>query len=659
MRPTRWLVGPGLVALASSLTAPAAVAQGPQSPQWRPGIPLATDVAKLPLGGFAEYDFRLDGQAPWRQKFSLVGRDQRAQHIEALVEGGPLGPGSQALMRIEVDPAAQAVHRVRRLVVRAGPLAAMEFPAGDALAKDQFAPLDPGKLVGDRSVTVPAGTFKTRYYKDQLAGGDTIEYWVDPQVAPFGIVKLQASYRGRGPLVMQLSARGTGARASLTEQARPHDPTIFSREVMTVAQGGALPAHGPDDTTVINNVHVVTMNGDRVREAQTVVVKGDRIVSVDRRKVKMPDGTEVIDGTGKYLMPGLAEMHGHIPPLSAAAYAGEVLLLYAANGITTVRGMLGHPGQLELREAAVRGDIISPTLYLAGPSFNGQSIESPEQAVSKVRQQKKEGWDLLKVHPGLTRDEYDAMARTAREEKIRFGGHVPADVGLLHALEMGQETFDHVDGYVEYLEGDRSSELDARKLTDVVSRTRKAGAWIVPTMALWEVLQGTLELKDLRAYPELRYVQAQDVEQWTRAYQDRLERAPRERARNIVASRLRILRALNEGGAKILMGTDAPQQFSVPGFSLHRELQWMRKAGMTPAQILASGTRNVGAYFKSSDRFGTVAPGQRADLVLLEANPLADVANVDKIAGVMLRGRWLSRADIDARLGRIADKYRR
>src|SRR5688500_14719809 len=218
------------------------------------------------------------------------------------------------------------------------------------------------------------------------------------------------------------------------------------------------------ETIVFQNVNVIPMTNDKVLSGQTVVVKDGRIDYVGTAKFKMPDGTVSIDGTGKYLMPGLAEMHGHIPPSNAPADVIEnVLFLYVANGITTVRGMLGHPGQLDLRERSKRGEIVAPNLYLAGPSFNGNSVNSPEEAEAKVRQQKKEGWDLLKVHPGLTKAEYDAMAKTARAEKIRFGGHVPEEVGLLHAIEMGQETFDHIDGYAEYLDGDKP-EMDAKKL---------------------------------------------------------------------------------------------------------------------------------------------------------------------------------------------------
>jgi imidazolonepropionase-like amidohydrolase len=409
------------------------------------------------------------------------------------------------------------------------------------------------------------------------------------------------------------------------------------------------------ETIAITNVNVIPMTSDKVLSKQTVVIRDDRIVSVG--KGKAPAGATIIDGSGKYLIPGLAEMHGHIPPPNAPpGMIEDVLFEYLANGITTVRGMLGHPGQLELREKAKRGELVSPNLYLAGPSFNGQSINSPEEAIEKVRAQKKEGWDLLKVHPGLTRAEYDAMARTAREEKIRFGGHVPDEVGLLHAIEMGQETFDHIDGYVEYLEGDKGP-VDAKKLAEIVKKTKDAGAWIVPTEALWEVLLGAIDLKTLRAYPELKYVPQSTVDAWTRFYNERAQNLVPEAAKQIVANRLVILKALSDAGVKILMGTDAPQQFSIPGFSLHRELQRMRDAGMTPYQILVSGTRNVGEYFK--DASGTIEPGKRADLVLLSANPLTDIANVEKIEGVIVRGRWLPRIELDARLAKIEGKYKR
>lgn len=412
-----------------------------------------------------------------------------------------------------------------------------------------------------------------------------------------------------------------------------------------------------DGVTAFVDVTVIPMDTERALPGHTVLVRGDRIIAVGpSASVAVPAGARRIDGRGKYLTPGLAEMHGHVPPPGAPQqYTEDVLFLYAANGITTVRGMLGAEGQLELRRRTRSGELVGPTLYLAGPSFNGNSVNSPDDAARMVREQRAAGWDLLKVHPGLTLAEYDAMARTASEEGIRFGGHVPAEVGLMHALRMGQETFDHVDGYTEYA-GGGATPLDPVKLDSAVRATREAGAWVVPTMALWEVLYGTLSLDSLQAFPELRYAPPQQVQQWAAAYRQRTGSPQYDagQARRLIEARQQVLAALHRGGVRILMGTDAPQQYSVPGFSLHRELPRMRAAGMSPYEILVTGTRNVGDYFNRQDTFGTVAVGRRADLLLLDADPLADVGNLQRIAGVMVRGRWLSREEIQSRLAEIA-----
>lgn len=410
------------------------------------------------------------------------------------------------------------------------------------------------------------------------------------------------------------------------------------------------------------NVNVVPMDSERVLKEQTVLVRGDRIVEVGpAAAVKVPEKALRVDGAGKYLMPGLAEMHGHIPPPQAPKeFVDAVLFLYLANGVTTVRGMLGAPNQLELREKANRGEILSPTLYLAGPSFNGHSINSPEEAVAKVRQQKQEGWDLLKVHPGLTREEYDAMARTAKAVGIRFAGHVPADVGLAHALEMGQETIDHPDGYVEHLNA-LEGPVDEAKLAEIVRRTREVGAWVVPTMALWETLLGAGPPEARLGYPELKYMPPPQVESWKTAYRHRLSHPQfnRKQVEQIAANRKRILKALHAGGVRLLFGTDAPQQFSVPGFSIHREIPLMLQSGMTPYEIIRSATKNVGDYFKDKDRFGLIAAGQRADLLLVKGHPLEDVSNLAQRAGVMVRGRWLSEQEIQERLAQVEAAYRR
>jgi imidazolonepropionase-like amidohydrolase len=298
---------------------------------------------------------------------------------------------------------------------------------------------------------------------------------------------------------------------------------------------------------------------------------------------------------------------------------------------------------------------VAPNLYLAGPQFSGNSVKSAEDATARVRQQKSEGWDLLKVQEGLSVPAYDAMAKTAKEVRIRFGGHVPDEVGLLHAMEMGQETFDHIDGYIEHLDG-RAKVVDDKALQDLVQRTKKAGAWIVPTMVVWETLQGPVTLESRTGWPELRYMPTAQVEQWTKGLDSRLKNPQYNaaQAKLHIDNRMKILKALQAGGVGVLLGSDAPQQFNVPGFSIHREMQRMADAGINAYEIVKSGTANVGQYFKAQDTFGTIAVGQRADLILVDANPLENVSNMEKRSGVMVRGRWLPASEIDARLAKIA-----
>lgn len=419
--------------------------------------------------------------------------------------------------------------------------------------------------------------------------------------------------------------------------------------------------------TAFTNVTVIPMTGEGILENQTVVIEGDRIVSLgSSQSVNLENEDEIIDGSGKFLMPGLAEMHGHVPPTDPPAsapsyytdeYVGQTLFLYVAAGITTVRGMLGWPNQLQLKDKVNNGEMIGPNLYLAGPSFNGNSVSSPEQAREKVKKQKEEGWDLLKIHPGLTRPEYDAMAETAHNLDIRFGGHVPEAVGIEHAIEMGQETMDHIDGYYRWLQQFEESQWEA-KMKEIVAKTKEAGVWIVPTQALWETIIGAADYEGMKQYDELKYIPPavrQGYDNYVSSNID--DNTPQEREDGLkeAAWRQKFLREMNEQGVHILMGTDAPQLFSVPGFSIHRELPHMADAGMTPYEIIKSGTVTVGTYFSNEDEFGTIAEGQRADLLLLNKNPLDDIAHLKNNAGVMVQGRWYSKEMIDKKLKEIEE----
>ncbi len=424
-------------------------------------------------------------------------------------------------------------------------------------------------------------------------------------------------------------------------------------------ESATLDGTPPDATLAIVGVTVIPMDSERVVEGQTIIVRGDRIVALGAEgEVDIPADALTINGQGRFVIPGLAEMHGHIPPPSASRqYIDDVLFLYVANGVTTVRGMLGHDGQLELKREVFDGEVVGPALYLAGPSFNGNSVRSPEQAERKVRRQAEEGWDLLKIHPGMSRESFDRMAETAHKLKMRFGGHVPEDVGLLHALDMGQETFDHLDGYVAYL-GAAEREVGDEELRTIARKTIDHGAMVVPTMALWESLWGVADPAELASYLELKYIPPADVRSWANRYRQRSGEADESVSRRVIETRMRLLKIMQQEGVRILFGTDAPQLYSVPGFSIHHETKRMTDAGLTPYEILVSATRNVGDYFSDQDDFGTVAIGKRADLVLLAGNPLADIANLTAVEGVVLRGRWLPGAEIDARLARIEASHK-
>ncbi len=413
------------------------------------------------------------------------------------------------------------------------------------------------------------------------------------------------------------------------------------------AAAKAGPRSAPDVVVAFIGVNVLPMDAERVLENQTVVVRDGRIAAMGPvGDVAIPDNAVRIDARGKYLMPGIAEMHGHLPGGNTPPEVVEtVLFLFVANGVTTVRGMQGNPAQFAIRERIERGELIGPTLYLGSPPLHGNGARNAEGAERLVREFHAAGFDLLKVHEGLSPATYDAIAATARELGIPWGGHVADAVGLEHALRAGQSSIDHLDGYVEAVGTD-----DAR-IAALARATREAGAWVVPTMKLWDnAFLGGSDLEELRTYPELKYVPRQWVENWTQQFQNLRAEIDLEEGARVRTLRRRILRALADADAGILLGSDAPQMFSVPGFSLHREMQVMVEAGLTPYQILRAGTRNVAAYFDALDEFGTIAVGRRADLILLEANPLDDVANLQRRAGVMVRGRWIPESEIQRRL---------
>jgi hypothetical protein len=347
-----------------------------------------------------------------------------------------------------------------------------------------------------------------------------------------------------------------------------------------------------------------------------------------------------------------------------------VLELFALNGVTTVRSMLGTPRHLPFRDRAARGEILSPRIWTSGPSFSGGSVPSPDSAVRMVLAEKAMGYDFLKIHPGVSRAAFDSMAATADRVGIRFAGHVPLEVGLQRALAARYWTIDHIDGFVEamlrpgatlttaqggFFGVNLVNQLDRARLPALIAAAKASGVWIVPTEYFLEAMAGEDPVEQLAARPDLRHVSAAMVQGWTTATNN-FRSAPGmtpEMRREFIALRRRILKGLHDAGVGIVLGSDAPQLWNAPGFSTTRELGTYVAAGLTPWQALATGTRNVAEMLGTADA-GTIGNGKRADLILLDTNPLADIGNVARRAGVMVAGRWIPRSEIERRLAAIA-----
>lgn len=437
------------------------------------------------------------------------------------------------------------------------------------------------------------------------------------------------------------------------------------------SKSAALQQAGPTPVA-FENATVIPMDRERTLERQTVVVQGRRIREIGPAgSVSIPAGATIIDASGKFLIPGLAEMHGHIPsPRAGDDVIDRVLMLFVANGITTVRGMLGHPYHLQLRAQVASGERLGPQIFTSSPSLNGNSVPDVETAWRLVTEYRAAGYDLLKIHPGIKREVYDEIAATARAEGIPFAGHVPVDVGLERALAAGQATIEHVDGYIEALLPDDApiapassaffgynliDHIDESRIPALAAATRAAGAWVTPTQVLFENrFLGDPEQTGRR--PEMRYVSRNTLDQWVRGTQTARQRLgySRDRSARFIEVRRKIIKALHDAGVGVLLGADAPQVFNVPGYATLQELGALVEAGLTPYEALQAGTLNPAVYLGKEDAFGTVEVGKRADLILLDANPLDDIDNVRRRAGVMVAGRWLSAEEIQRRLDELA-----
>jgi imidazolonepropionase-like amidohydrolase len=452
-------------------------------------------------------------------------------------------------------------------------------------------------------------------------------------------------------------------------------------------------------TIAITHVTVIDATGAPPQPNSTVLIDGAKISAVGPdSSLEIPSGTQVVEATGKYLIPGLADMHLHLMGAGEPVGSREFILpLLIANGITTVRDMGGDVAQLKkLKKEIDSGDQIGPQIFFTGPYLDGSPpsfqpsivVVTPAEADAAVRKLKSEGVDFIKVQSRLKPTAYFAIAEAARKENIRFVGHVPDSISPAQASDAGQASIEHLTGILLACSS-REAELRQQQLTppphqetprqtslrqrawqqavlDTYSREKAQRlyakllanrTWQVPTLPLLIELAYLTPATDRAADPNLKYIPQNLQKVWK---QGRAESLANKTSGDfllrtkLVEASLKAVGDMHAAGIPMMAGTDSTAPNLVPGFALHESIADLVQAGLTPMQALQSATSKPAEFLGRSNQQGTIAPGQRADLVLLDANPLQDIHNTQEIHSVILKGQLLNRPALDALLNKAA-----
>jgi imidazolonepropionase-like amidohydrolase len=412
------------------------------------------------------------------------------------------------------------------------------------------------------------------------------------------------------------------------------------------------PNSPPPETIVISHVTVIPMDSDRVLEDQTVVVRDGKVAKVSTGDTTIPKNALRIDGRGKYVMPALADLHVHL-------FSADDLPAYVIYGVANVLNMDGSPAHLRWRSEVREGKLLGPAIYTAGHTIDGLpplnelflTAETPEQARAIVHEQKQAGYDAIKLYGTLRPEVFRAILATAQQEKIPVVGHINRQVGALEVLQSSQVLAAHLEDLLSARFDHPPSDAELDEFATAISRSHMT---VTPNLNVTPASIAQLENLDaVLKSPPARLLSPPAYSQWM-PDNNRNERNDQtaqqiefmKGMQQILYKMVALLRAKN---VRLVLGTDAAP-YGFPGLSAHQELQELVDAGFTPYQALLTTTRNAGAFmadkFPGAPQFGTINEGAEADLLLLSSNPLVDIKHTQDIAGLMLRGRWLSADDL-------------
>jgi imidazolonepropionase-like amidohydrolase len=437
----------------------------------------------------------------------------------------------------------------------------------------------------------------------------------------------------------------------------------------------------------IVHVNIIDATGSPTQKNMTVIIQGSHIAHIGKaNRVKVPKDAKVLDAQGKFLIPGLWDMHVHTSFGDWIPGGKEVSLpLFVANGITGVRDMGSELDTvLQWRSQTAAGTLLGPRMIVAGPMLDGPksrfpssvSIATPDEGRKAVDDLKARGVDFIKVQSFIPRDPYFAVVDEAKKQDMVLVGHVPDAIRASEASNSGQKSIEHLTGIFEgcaraqdedkYLSGEIKKlpktyleTYDAAKCKQLIALMARNHTWLVPTL-VWERGQWLIDDIDTSRDPLRKYAPASwQQKSWpsfTKGILADLDTDPVAYRRQFVEQEFKIVGAMHKAGVRLLAGTDTAAAVDVlPGSSLHTELEYFVRAGLTPMQALQTATLNPAQFLGLQSEIGTVQEGKLASLVLLDADPLQDIRNTRKIAAVVLNGRMLTRADLDALLQQIAD----